>query len=287
MAFRRYKEEDYQAVCDFLIALNRDDRSHIHWNWARFEWMMGHPEFDRSAVDSIGLWFEKERVVGAAVYDMYFGEAFCGVLPEFQALYPEILDYAYRELKDGAGLGIAICDGNAKEIEAAEAAGFARADQDETIMRMELTSVPDASLPEGLRLKELDHGADAEALGWMFWQGFAHGDDRAEYEKTKGHIPPVRRHFRKQLSLGATGPDGEPVSYCCLWYLEETDYAYVEPVCTVPAWRGKRAAKALLYEALKRAQALGAKRAYVISDMAFYEKLGFQKDLHFTFYWKA
>ena len=32
--------------------------------------------------------------------------------------------------------------------------------------------------------------------------------------------------------------DGEYVSYCCLWYSDKTDYAYVEPVCTVPSYRG-------------------------------------------------
>lgn len=39
MLFEKYSEDDYEAVCDFLIELNRADRSHINWNWARFEWM--------------------------------------------------------------------------------------------------------------------------------------------------------------------------------------------------------------------------------------------------------
>ena len=122
--FRHYSADDYEAVCDFLIALNRRDKSHINWNWARFEWMHEHPGFDQSAAGSIGLWTDGDRFVGAAIYDMYFGEAFCGVLPEYEALYPEVLDYAWRELRDDAGLGIAICDGNVREIEAAEKRGF-------------------------------------------------------------------------------------------------------------------------------------------------------------------
>ena len=96
--FKNYTKKDYNAVCDFLIELNRNDNSHINWNWARFEWMAEHPEFDKSATDSIGLWLDNERIVGAAIYDMYFGEAFCGAFPEYSDLYPEILDYAYREL---------------------------------------------------------------------------------------------------------------------------------------------------------------------------------------------
>jgi Predicted acetyltransferase len=60
----------------------------------------------------------------------------------------------------------------------------------------------------------------------------------------------------------------------------------VEPVCTVPAFRGRGISKAVIYEALRRAKTLGAKSAYVISDMEFYRKLGFETDKTFTFWWK-
>ena len=108
--FRHYRDEDYEAVCSFLVALCRARPEHVNWNWARLEWMIEHPQFDKSAVASIGIWCCGDRVVGAAIYDMYFGEAFCGALPGHEALYPEILEYAYRELKDDAGLGLAVCD---------------------------------------------------------------------------------------------------------------------------------------------------------------------------------
>ena len=92
--FKHYREQDYQAVCDFLISLNEPDKRYINWNWARFEWMYEHPEFDKDLIEHIGLWWEHDRVVGAAIYDMYFGEAFCGVLPEYKDLYADILVYA-------------------------------------------------------------------------------------------------------------------------------------------------------------------------------------------------
>ena len=133
-AFKRYAKEDYESVCSFLIELCRRDRTHINWNWARFEWMAEHPEFDQSLISSIGLWIDGDKIVGAVIYDMYFGEAFCGVLPEYDTLYPEILEYAWRELKNDNGLGIAICDNDPRQIQAALACGFARADQSETVM---------------------------------------------------------------------------------------------------------------------------------------------------------
>ncbi|MBR6038953.1 MAG: GNAT family N-acetyltransferase [Clostridia bacterium] len=287
MEFRHFSDADYEAVCDFLIALNRSDRTHINWNWARFEWMYEHPEFDKSAMDAIGLWLDGGKVVGAAIYDMYFGEAFCGVLPEYASLYPEVLRYAYDTLRDNTGIAIAICDTNTAEIEAAKRAGFAPIDQTEMIMKIDLSTARDAALPEGFTLHEPHPVEDAEKMQWLFWQGFDHGEDRAEFEREESVMPRVRKHMRRELGIAAVDETGEYAAFCCLWYSEKTDYAYVEPVCTIPRHRGKGLAKALLCEAMHRARVLGAKTAYVISDMPFYEKLGFRKAYHYTFYRKV
>ena len=284
--FRSYREEDYEAVCDFLIALNQRDRTHINWNWARFEWMAEHPEFDRSAVSSIGLWWSEGRVVGAAIYDMYFGEAFCATLSDHEALYPEILDYAYRELKDDSGLGIAICEGNGAEIEAAEAAGFVLAEQHETVMRLDLDRVHPSDLPEGFSISELDPLQEGYDFQWLLWQGFDHGEDREEFVREDPLTVQHRRHLNKHLSLAAISPDGDKAAYCCVWFHKDTDYAYVEPLCTVPSFRSKGIASALLMEALSRARALGAKRAFVISDLPFYENIGFEAAQRYDFFWK-
>ena len=286
MEFRHYKDKDYDAVCDFLIALNRDDKSHINWNWARFEWMAEHPEFDKSLRSAIGLWRDEEKVVGAAIYDMYFGEAFCGVLPEHEALYPEILDYAYRELRDDNGLGIAICDESVKEINVAKQAGFSLDEQTETVISIGLNDAFPVQLSENYRFTELDPTKEPYAFQWLLWQGFNHGTEREAFEKSEPIVPQIRRHLDPRLSVAVENADGEKVAYCCLWYSDKTDYAYVEPVCTIPSCRGKGIAKALLYEALDRVKARGAKKAYVISDTEFYQKLGFKQEHHYTFYRK-
>ncbi len=291
MAFRHYRDADYASVCDFLIELNRDGPEHIHWNWARFEWMIEHPEFDKSLRETIGLWWDGERVVGAAIYDMYFGEAFCAALPGYGALYPAILEYAFRELRDDSGLAIAIGDDCAEEIAAAKALGFVPEAQAETVMRRELDGELPVMLPEGYHLTELDpEREDRKELQWLFWQGFDHGTDRAAFEadftETQASAPGRRVHFDPRLSIAVIGPDGEKAACCCLWFLDRTDYAYVEPVCTVPAHRGRGLGRAMLSEAMNRARTLGARRAYVISDQVFYEKLGFEKDRRFLFYRK-
>lgn len=286
MEFRHYSEKDYQALCDFLIALNQTEKAHINWNWARFEWMAEHPEFDKTAISSIGLWLDDGKIVGAAIYDMYFGEAFCAALPAYSCLYPEILDYSYRALKDENGLGIAIRDDNRFEREAAEKAGFTKAEQTETVMRIPLDKALSADLPDGFHFEELDPAREPYDFQWLLWQGFDHGTDKAEFERDLQDIPRNREHFDPYLSVTAVNADGEKAAYCCLWYSEKTDYAYIEPVCVIPSHRGKGLAKAVIDEALSRARSRGAKQAYVLSDMPFYERLGFTKTYHYTFYWK-
>ena len=54
----------------------------------------------------IGLWIENDKVAGTAIYDMFLGEASVLVLPEHYSIYPEILDYAYKNLKDEEGLKV-------------------------------------------------------------------------------------------------------------------------------------------------------------------------------------
>lgn len=286
MIFKNYTDHYYQAVCDFLIELNRDNKNHINWNWARFEWMAEHPEFDKSAKSSIGLWLDGEKVVGAAIYDMYFGEAFCGVLPEYADLYPAVLEYAYNELKDENGLGIALCDDCKSEIEAAKAQGFILAEQDETVMSISLNGDFPVHLPHELHFAELDPVKEPYDFQWLLWQGFDHGTDKEEFEREDRIIPQNRKHLDPYLSIAAVDESGERVAYCCLWYSEKTDYAYVEPLCVIPSYRAKGVAKAIVYEALSRARSLGAKKAYVLSDMKFYQRLGFEKEKHFSFYFK-
>lgn len=286
MEFHHYRDEDYEAVCDFLIALNRADRRHINWNWARFEWMAEHPEFDKSARSAIGLWRSGGKVIAAAIYDMYFGEAFCGVLPGHEDLFPEVLDYAYAVLKNEGGLGIALCDTDAAAVRAAEERGFLPADQTETVLSRELDTPLPCALPKGYRIRELDPAKEITEFQWLLWQGFDHGTDRAVFEREDPIQGRARKHFNRKLSLAAVTPDGRDAAYCCLWYLDRTDYAYIEPVCTIPSCRGRGLAGALLGEAMKRASSMGAARAYVISDLDFYKKLGFREECHYAFYWK-
>lgn len=286
MEFRNYKESDYDALIDFLIQLSNEGTNHINWNWARFEWMIEHPETDKSKLETIGVWWDKERIVGATIYDMYYGEAFCGALKAYADILPDILDYAYCNLRDESGLGIAICNEDLKAIELVTHLGYEKVDQTENIMMFDLDKSISSELPAGIVIKDYDPATNPYEFAWLLWQGFDHGNDKSEFETEDKKEKQLRKHLDKRLSLAAVDSLGDIVSYVCLWYSPETDYAYVEPVCTIPEFRNRGISKALLAEAFDRVKKLGAKKAIVISDMDFYKKLGFVNDTLFSFYWK-
>ena len=123
------------------------------------------------------------RPVGAVIYDMYPGEAFCGALDGYEDIYQDMFRYACSELKDENGIGIAFPDTDIIATDEALKAGFRADENGETVLEIDLAGLDKAGLPEGYSFTDVDmYGEDTRELQWMFWQGFDHGDDVGEFE---------------------------------------------------------------------------------------------------------
>lgn len=286
--FRNFNNSYYDKVCDFLIELSKHDRKHINWNWARWEWMYFHPDFNRDLIDKIGLWFCNDELVGMATYDHYLGEAFFATKLGFEELKKDILEYAITTFSDENGLGIAVNDADISILNLLHSSGFLRNEQTENILEL----IPESGsldfiIPKGITLKNLDIKKDLYKHHNVLWKGFDHEEqlplDEATMNRQKIMLSAL--NLNPFLHIAAENKDGEYVAYCGLWYNQKTDYAYVEPVCTIPEYRHNGIGKAVVLEALKRGFSLGAKKAYVISNDPFYKSLGFHQHSHYTFYW--
>lgn len=286
--FRNFSDSYYEKMCDFLIELSEKDCTHINWNWARWEWMFFHPEFNRNLLNKVGLWFLDDNLVGIAVYDHYLGEAFFAAKDAFSELEREILDYAVKNLCDENGLGIAVNDIDKDTLDLLTEHGFTKNEQTENILELPLDAFDFSSrFIEGISFQSIDRVKDLHRHQEVLWKGFDH---RGQIPMDEDTIMKQKRmlsapHRSPMLHIAAQNERLEFVSYCGVWYDKNTDYAYVEPVCTVPQYRNMGIAKATLTEALKNAYALGARKAYVISDSDFYKHLGFRQHSHYTFYW--
>lgn len=286
--FQNFNRSYYEKVCKFLVDLSMDNDTHINWNWARWEWMFFHPEFDRSSLEKIGLWFLNEDLVGVAIYDHYFGEAFFATKKGFEELETDILDYMIENFSDENGLGIAVNDRDVRTIELMTSYGFCVHEQTENVLELSLDAFDFViNLEEGITIGNIDIDRDLYKHHELLWKGFDHEGEVPLDENTISAQKEMLSapHINPSLHVIAQNEDSKYVSYCGLWYDKATDYTYVEPVCTVLQYRNKGIAKGVLTEALKRAYNMGAKKAYVISDMEFYKRLGFKQHSHYTFYW--
>lgn len=283
---QHYDPQYYQAICDFFIALNQGSKAHMNWNWARWEWGFFHPEFDRSLEPYIGIWLDGRKVIGMAAFDMYFGEAFCGVLPGYESTLPFIVDYAVENLSDENGVGIAVNEKDTAMSELLLSKGFTANAQWETMLRIDLSKDLKHPLPTVYSIREITFPLDSYPYQLVLWKGFDHGDNMAEFEQSLQTDILLHPHGNPKLTLAVTDHSGNFLAHCGCWYAPETDYAYVEPVCVVPEYRGKGIGKAVVSEALNRCRALGAKEAYVLSDQIFYKRLGFENDSNHRFFRK-
>lgn len=281
-----YQQEHYQQVCDFLIELNEESHYHANWNWARFEWMHEHPFTKKELLGSMGLWFDDDHLVGAALIDMYFGEAFVGALNDYSYLYPEILEYAFANLKDDQGLGVAIHDQCHREIDEALRQGFHRVDAEESDCEIGLEQELPISLPEGFSVDEFDAQEHPKEMEWLAWRGFDNGDDKENFLKQYKKPLQKRPHFDKYLCIIIRNAEGEAVATASTWYDKRVDYAYIDPVCVLPEYRKEGLGKAAVYAAINHARDKGAKRAIVNSGQEFYKRIGFRLVNHYSFYWK-
>lgn len=108
--FKKFEMNYYNDICNFLVEISKNNHMHINWNWARWEWMFFHPEFNRDLIDKIGLWFLDEKLIALATYDYYLEEGFFATKEGFDELQKEVLEYAINNFSDENGFGIAVND---------------------------------------------------------------------------------------------------------------------------------------------------------------------------------
>jgi GNAT superfamily N-acetyltransferase len=140
---------------------------------------------------------------------------------------------------------------------------------------------PPISIPSGFRLKSLADECDWRKINRVLWRGFDHegepdeSEEELESRRKMFDTPKGRRDLK--IVVEAPAPGGPFVAFCGMFYEPTHQYAYVEPVATDPEYRRLGLGKAAVLEGIRRCGALGAKVAYVGSDLEFYKATGFTK----------
>ncbi len=287
MVFRSFCDSaDFGAISDFLYSLYRVDNFDGNWLQPIWEYAYTHPWFDDAAVERIGIWESDGAIVAVAMYELSLGEAFFQVRDGFAHLKPEMLDHAEARLCAVDATGKRTLKAYVHSLDP----GFERIvrergySEDAPSRRpMAQLIIPECSpsmaLPPGFVLRSAEDNNDLARMDRALWRGFNHpGEpppDGVEGRRRMQSGP----HFRKDLTMHVEAPNGDFVAFAGLWFEPVNRYAYVEPVATDPDYRRMGLGRAAVLEGIRRCGELGARVAYVGSNQAFYQSLGF-KVLH-------
>jgi GNAT superfamily N-acetyltransferase len=288
ITFQHYSDPvDYKPVSDFLIAHHQAGNLDGNWLEPAWEYMHYHPALDSSLLDKIGIWKDAGKIVAVAHYESSLGDAFFQIHPAYRHLRPAMLDYAEKNLSgistetSSEYLCVYVNDNDQDFQALVSARGYViDAHATRPLYRFDIpTSFPPILLPEGFRLKSLADECDWAKVHRVMWRGFNHaGEPPAGEEELESR----RKMFdtltgRRDLKIVVQAPNGDFASICGMFYEPVNQYAYVEPVATDPSYRRMGLGKAAVLEGIRRCGALGASVAYVGSDQAFYQAIGFQK----------
>lgn len=142
----------------------------------------------------------------------------------------------------------------------------------------------DHPLPEGFHFVEPGN-LSLEKISECCWKGFNHEEEEGpwdgdiEYEYYMLMAP----HLHPEDAVVVESDTGEYACYAGMWWTPENHLAYMEPLCTVPKYRKKGLAAAALSEHYRRLKPQGATHMTGGGD-PFYDKIGFQPLIHWTFW---
>ncbi|PKO05424.1 MAG: hypothetical protein CVU41_12390 [Chloroflexi bacterium HGW-Chloroflexi-3] len=245
-------------MSEFLI------RHYLHGNadgnWLEPEWEYAnfHPMLDQENMDRWRIWEVGDESVAFAHYDWKMGEGFFEFHPDYRYLREELLDYAEKHLAGISSKDVRkyltayVNDYDLPMLELVQNRGYVKEEAaTRPLYRFEIHDpFPGIHLPEGISLISLAEECDWEKVHRVMWRGFNHpgeppgGEEELLSRQKMFDTPKARRDLR----IAVKAPNGDFVAFCGMFYEENNQFAYVEPVATDPDYRRLGMGKAAVLE---------------------------------------
>lgn len=276
---------DHMDVYRFMLDIFSPDRQGgvpaPFWEYALVsDWM------DKSYLHRCRMWKDGGRIVGFCFYENPVSDIYFSLRTGYEFLAPEMVAYAEEHMPRANGRQRLVLVGDQKELEqAVKAAGFTNRDGYDNLV-YDCAKPLDYPLPQGFKFTEIG-GVDAAKACECCWKGFDHeeseGPWNGEYEYAYALVNAP--HATPEYAVAIENERGDYVCYAGMWWVPENRLAYLEPLCTVPAYRRKGLAAAALSELYRRLRPLGA--AYMTGGgNPFYAKIGYGGKIPWTFWEK-
>lgn len=276
---RRYKLlADFDKVSRFLDENYTLEGLNSYLLQPFFEYAHTHPAFNHKLTHRFGIWEDGTAIVGLACYEMDLGEAFISVREGYQFLLPKMLVYAESELsviREGKHcLGVWVTDKEEEKRKLLQDSGYELARTEAvTIFPLE-RKIPERELPQGFSLISLEDENNLKEINACLWKGFDHGPDPDDDYDCR-LLMQSGPNFSPGLTTIVKDEKGHYACFAGMWYNSYNRYAYLEPLATVPEYRGLGLATVGVVEGMKKARALGAEYCFG-GTVGFYNFIGFE-----------
>lgn len=243
-----------------------------------FEYAHHLQGFDYIRAHRMGLWEDNGHLVAVACYEMEIGTVHLHAKPDYGFLFPEMLEWSEKEISTCENgkrqLQVWITDKEPHKQELLKRNGYqATYHEPVKIFRYE-NNFLERKLPENYHIID-GTNIDYEKLGECFWRGFDH-DETPPKINTDGNMQMLNAPYAdKTLMTIVVAPNGEYACALGMRFDKQNNYAYLEPLATVPEYRHMGLATIALTEAMKKTKVLGARYCFG-GDGAFYTAIGFE-----------
>lgn len=266
---KRFNEQ-YQDIYRFLLNAEKYDYNE-HFHWGRFEWMHKHTLLDEDKLTNIVMFKDRsDEIVGLLTYDTCYNDRVYLIhTTSDKELLNNMIDFVIENEDDGFVIKV-----NSKDEVLSGLLlnrQFEKEYRDVSVLELDLSNDLEYRISSKYFISQKGFDIDNWQYQLVVHKGF---DNEGIPDKWDDKVIALGVNKNSDLQLFAITED-EYCSHCGLWYTEGNS-AYVEPVVTIPQHRERGLAKAVIYEACKRARSMGAKRAIVLSDQEFYYRIGFE-----------
>ncbi|MCL2064232.1 MAG: GNAT family N-acetyltransferase [Candidatus Cloacimonetes bacterium] len=278
---RQYKLlGDFNKVLDYLTDVYNIETLNSYLLPQFFEYAHTHPLFNHKLTHRFGIWENNNDIVGLACYEMDIGECFVSIKKGYEALLPEMIKYSEENMSFDNKISFWIIDKEIEKKELLEKMSYKRIHAEPVTIFQYDQPFPEKRLPKGFSVITLEDENDFRKINDCLWYGFDHGPEPdPDQDIDCRMLMQSGPNFRKDLTTIIKAPNGEYACFAGMWIDTVNNYAYLEPLATVPEYRGLGLATVAVVEGMKKTKALGAKYCFGgVSD--FYQYLGFKTISH-------
>lgn len=266
-----------------------------------FEYALTSTWMDKTYLHLNRFWLDCDRVVAFVFTENPATDIYFSLRPGYEELAAELVEYAETQMPNFGEQTLVLFAGQQALIQEVTRRGYYMAWESVDYIYDFTKGDLQYLLPEGFHFVD-PLKSDPVKLSVCTWKGFDH-EDKGPFEnwnnKIEGEVWTPQRAYNGIVSSIIAPPPhathkynviiaNEQEEYVCfsgMWFVEENKLAYMEPLCTIPEYRGQGLAAAALSEHCRRLKPLGAEMM-TGGGSEFYKKIGYEDGIHWLHYKK-